>query len=161
NGATNPDYSLTIHAPVPPPPDTYEPNDDSAHATNLGTVGGQLVIPNLSVNTGTDLDWFKFTLGAPATAGHYSVSIDFPAYFGQLFLQLFDANGNRIGLSVGAGNHEEISLTGLRAGTYYANVFGYTPVAGYGGDTNPYYQLTITAPLAPSPDPFEANGGNN
>jgi hypothetical protein len=40
-------------------------------------------------------------------------------------------------LSDGVGNHEQVSLAGLRAGTYYAVVYGYN------GATNPNYAMTF------------------
>lgn len=45
--------------------DASENNDTSATATNLGTISGLSTFPNLSTDSSTDADWFKF----PVTDG--------------------------------------------------------------------------------------------
>ncbi|MBN1827347.1 MAG: matrixin family metalloprotease [Candidatus Eisenbacteria bacterium] len=47
--------------------DPYENNDVMADATDLGTITDTLITENLSIDRGTDLDWFSFQMGGAVT----------------------------------------------------------------------------------------------
>ena len=59
NGATNGDYSLSISGPAIPP-DSYEPNDSFATATNLGAMGS-ITRGGLSIHAANNDDYFRVT----------------------------------------------------------------------------------------------------
>ncbi|MGA2497793.1 MAG: clostripain-related cysteine peptidase [Tepidisphaeraceae bacterium] len=151
NGATNPDYTLTINTPVVTlPPDAYEPNDTLAQASDLGTVSGARTIDGLTINTPTDQDLFKFTTVSQATSADY-VQINFADAQGDLDMALYDDAGNLLGKSNGTGNSETISLNGLAPGMYVTQIYGYN------GATN-QYSLTLQTPAASiAPDAWEPN----
>jgi hypothetical protein len=148
-GAINPDYRLTITAPGAAP-DRFEPNNGLAAATDLRAVQGVQRVDGLSIDAPGDVDWFAFTTVADARPGQ-SVRVDFNNAEGTLSLELDDASGTVIGRSTGPSDHQEISLIGRPAGTYYAKVSGAS--AGVAGVN---YSLTINAP-GQGPDPFEPN----
>jgi hypothetical protein len=85
------------------------------------------------------------------------VAIDFANAHGDLDLRLLDSRGQILRSSAGVGDRELIDLTGLVAGKYYVQVFGYA------GSYNPSYQLTLdaaaesAAPPAIPADAFEPN----
>jgi len=141
SGATNPNYSLVVEPPRPTNSlDPLEPNDTLATARDLGTLRGmQAPIPNLSIHSNTDLDFYKFTTTGAGAAGHF-VQIDFQHRSGDIDMQLLNSSGTQVGISNGTSDREMISLAGMAAGTYYIRVFGYN------GALNPSYSLTISAP---------------
>ncbi|MFI5381185.1 MAG: clostripain-related cysteine peptidase [Tepidisphaerales bacterium] len=151
NGATNPDYTLTIDTPVVTlQPDAYEPNDTLDQASDLGTVSGAKTIDSLTINTPTDQDLFKFTTVSQATSADY-VQINFANAQGDLDLALYDDAGNLLGKSNGTSDSETISLDGFAAGTYVAQIYGYN------GATN-QYSLTLQTPATSiAPDAYEPN----
>ncbi|HEY9647931.1 MAG TPA: clostripain-related cysteine peptidase [Chroococcidiopsis sp.] len=127
-------------------PDGYEINNTLGTATNFGTLQALNSFNNLSIDL-NDEDWFRFTTTETGTSGNY-VSADFLHVYGDVDIQLYDANGIFLSSSAGVGNREEISLLGLAASTYYVRVYGYNGVA------NPSYALTISAPGI-QPDNYE------
>ena len=150
DGATNPNYTLTINAPVATiTPDWAEPNNTQATAYNLGPVQGQQQWPNqqqgapLSIYQSGKDEWFAFTTAASATQGD-QVAIDFNSSLGALNLQVTNQSGNPLGQSISTSAGLTVSLAGLAAGTYYVHVFGVN------GATNPSYSLLISAPAATS-----------
>ncbi|WP_017715519.1 pre-peptidase C-terminal domain-containing protein [Kamptonema formosum] len=150
-GAENPNYSLNIWAPNQATlDDGYEDNDFLESATVLD-LQQQPSLNNLVILSGDD-DWFSFDMGATGQFGD-EVRIDFAGYLGDLDLQLYDADGNYISGSGGTGDSESVSLEGLAAGTYYAEVYG------YGGAENPNYSLSVVAPTggATLDDRYEEN----
>ena len=152
-GASNPTYTLSLSAtPAQSSGDRFENNDSATTATDLRTITGTLTETGLSIEA-ADPDWFRFTLGGPGSAND-ALSIAFSHGAGDLDLALFDASGSqRLGLSNGTGNAERVSLAGLPAGSYLAQVYGYDGVA------NPAYTLTIEAlpNTGLTPDRWEAN----
>jgi hypothetical protein len=132
--------------PVSPPPtttdDSYEENDTQATAYNLGTLTAAQTITGLKMADAAD--WYKFTISSTGTSSN-SVSIAFTHSQGDLDLKLYNASGTQIGISQGTTNSESISLSGLAAGTYYVQAYGYQ------GALNPSYSLTINPPAAASP----------
>ena len=151
NQSTSPNYSLWLNLPVAPIGDRFEPNNTFFTSKDLGTVTGLKQENNLSVNTITDEDWFKFTITGTTTDQNY-IGIDFDDS-GDLDISLYNANNQLIDFSSGISNSETISLGSLTAGTYYLQVYGYS------GSVNDY-NLTINAPGTASgivADRFEAN----
>ena len=140
-GATNPDYELTIFAPEEETllSDWAEDNDTREAAYNLRTVAGWNYWHELNVDPAGDDDWFVFTTIGSSYFDHH-VSIDFLHSLGDLDLELYDINGSLIQGSYGATNQEHISLQGLEAGNYFIRILGNQ------GATNPDYELTIFAP---------------
>jgi hypothetical protein len=152
NGAGNPSYTLAISAaPVTVAADRFEDNDTASTATDLRTISGTVTESTLTIEP-SDVDWYKFTLGAPGRADD-KLSIAFTHSLGDLDLELYASNGTtRLSNSNGVGNGEELSLNGLAAGAYYARV------AGYSGVSNSSYALTVrVTPINTTGDRFENN----
>ncbi len=147
-GETNPDYTLTIDAPTGLVPDAFEPNDDPANPTALGTLTGTQQWDNLSVATASDRDFYRFDLSAGASSEHF-VRLDFDANLGDIDMVLFNDSGQVVGQSLGVTGREQISLDGLASGSYILAVFGNRDA------TNPKYKMTIQAPGA------DASGDGN
>ncbi|MEW6358544.1 MAG: FG-GAP-like repeat-containing protein [Planctomycetota bacterium] len=142
NGATNPDYTLTIDVPGIAY-DWAEVNDSLATAYNLREVENvnshvDLTFDAWDAAATTAGDWFRFEIVAPGAAAN-EVRIDFSNAQGDLDLALYDSVGTLLDYSEGATDSESVSLNGLAAGVYYAQVYSY-------GDTNPGYRMTINAP---------------
>lgn len=136
-GAINPEYTLTVNAPVVPVEDQFEQNDTRGTASNLGTMVSAATIANLALLDSHD--WYRFSTTTAGTVGN-SVGISFLNAKGNLNLELYNASGTKIGSSSGSGNSELISLAGRAAGTYYVHVLGKT------GAHNANYSLTINPP---------------
>jgi len=137
--STNPDYWLTLNTPEPLESDFAEPNDSLSQAYDLRAIEGQETIDGLSINVAGDIDWFRFETVARGTDWH-NVSIAFSHDIGDLDLALYNAGGELITSSEGVDGYEMISLDGLPAGEYYAEVWGFEH------DTNPEYLLSFSAP---------------
>lgn len=144
--ATNPSYELAIDGPTPGSllqPDALEANDTLATATNLGALTGTGNLwQTLNISPAGDQDWFQFTTAATGTVNDF-VQINFNHGAGDLALTMYDSTGNFLSQTNGAIDHELVSLQGLAAGTYYAQV------SGVNGATNPNYTLGIHAPSQP------------
>ena len=106
------------------------------------------LVPDLSIHTNADKDWFKFELNQDGETGQF-IAINFDHDLGDLQLELFEAfdtNANTtetqyqkylVELANGDGDTEQISLAGLAQGEYYIRV---------SGEVNPNYNLTLSAP---------------
>ncbi len=142
-GTSGGSYSWHVDGPsIGASDDSYENNDSSSQAPNLGTLSGSKTVSGLVMADGAD--WFRFTTSAASTSAN-SVSLAFQHAQGDLDLELYNASGLRLGLGDGTANGESISLNGLVAGTYYVRVYGYN------GATNPSYGLAISPPTTSSP----------
>jgi hypothetical protein len=124
--------------------DSFESNDTSSQAADLGTLATPRTVSNLVMADAND--WYRFTTTATGTSTH-SLMVSFLHAQGDLDVELYSASGQRLGLANGTGNSETISLNGLAAGTYYVRVYGYR------GVLNPSYTLSVLPPTAPSGDP--------
>lgn len=114
--------------------DAFEENDTRSTAYNLGTLTAQQTWTGLKM--ADSQDWYKFsTTGTGTTSSQ--VQISFTHTEGDLDLRLYNSSGTEIRRSDGSTNTETVSLNGLAAGTYYAQVYGYN------GVFNPDYTLTI------------------
>ena len=116
--------------------DRFEQNDTLDKATLLAPVNGAINQQNLVIKSGDD-DYFQFDIPSSLEADS-ALSISFQHNQGDLDLELLNSEGTIVGSSATVGNQESISLEGLAAGTYKARV------SGYGGASNPNYNLTIT-----------------
>lgn len=116
--------------------DAFENNDTRATAYNLGALSGTQTIGSLAMNDSAD--WFRFSLSAAGTAGA-RVAISFSHAQGDLDLRLYSSAGALLRTSDGTSGSESVSLSGLAAGTYYAQVYGYR------GARNPNYSMTLAA----------------
>ncbi|MFO0928452.1 MAG: clostripain-related cysteine peptidase [Gemmataceae bacterium] len=156
NGALSPGSALTVTPPPELIADRFEPNDSRLTATPLDTVRGTQTWDGLSVHAANNEDWFSFSTIAAATFGN-AVRIDFQNALGDLDLRLYDSNYRLLAASAGGHDGEQVSLAGLPAGTYYAQVFGYN------GAVQPSYQLVISAPASSvvQPDRIDQSAPNN
>jgi hypothetical protein len=153
NNATNPNYDLTISAPLANGADSFESNNSFSTAYNLNNQiapsqqGRQVVTLGtdpeefLSIHNGSDVDWFKFTIAGAGQQGHYA-AISFDHTLGDLDLQLYNSSNTLLKTSAGVANAHSVDLKGLSAGTYYLRVYGHN------GEVNPSYTLTVDAPFA-------------
>lgn len=149
-GATNPSYTLDIHAPQLAVADWTEPHETLAAAFDLREVQGLFSATGLSIHQGTDQDWFRMQTAARIVFDSMA-RIDFSHARGNLELRLYNAAGTELDASTTANDFEEVGLAGLAAGTYYLRV------SGTGGAVNPDYTLRVTAPAAPRPDWLEGH----
>ena len=134
--------------------DTYEPNntresvdarpEGGPNSPNLGPVNPERTVQSLSIESATDVDFFKFYANHTGGAGDL-VQIQFTHASGDLDLELLNGSGASVAVSQGTGNSELISLSGLPEGWYYARVFGKN------GATNASYQLTVNPPQNGAP----------
>src|SRR4051812_36834473 len=140
-------YTWTIDGPsgtTTPTDDAFENNDTLSTAYNLGTLTASRTVNPLIM--ADSADWFRFTTSATGTSAN-TVAITFSNTQGNLQLALYNSSGVQVASSLGTGNTETVSLSGLSAGTYYVDVFGAS------GAFNPNYSLTITPPTTVTPPP--------
>ena len=141
-GSTNPLYSLQFQMPEKTiPPDSLEPNDSQADATELDGYNGTANLPGLSIQPG-DQDYFQFDISATMTQDDV-IAVSDPT---DLRLEVLDKNGNRVLPRSGQAVGGSVDPTGLPAGHYYILVFGATP------QTDTRYDLQFHTPT-PSAGP--------
>ena len=115
--------------------DRFEPNNSASAATPLGTIGTS-VQAGLSINTGTDQDWFSFTAASSGSA-----TILMQAASGDIDLALYNSAGtSQLAISQSSGSTESITYNFVQGTTYLIKVYGYS-----GASTN-NYSLTATVP---------------
>ena len=159
SGETNPEYTLTIDAPLDhdPDPDRLEDNDTLETATSLrsdaesGTLSGDITLPGLSIHSDSDVDFFSFTTVAPGTTAQ-GLTIEYRHGDGDLLLELLDANGGLVAATTGHGGHADLSLDEIPAGSWYARV------SGHEGQTNSY-DIQFDLPHAEPPTGGEEGTG--
>ena len=132
NGATNPDYTLTLDTPEAVPT-AGQGNDTPSTALDLGEIQGEQTIDNpndpLSITTGEQI-WYKFTTAGPGRAGHY-VSLSYNQAAGPLVIELYDdgilTNPNEpyLAQANSFGDTETISLNRCRRAPTICAVYGY------------------------------------
>ncbi|VXD15184.1 Peptidase C11 clostripain [Planktothrix serta PCC 8927] len=133
--------------------DSLEEDDTRETATpiSLGYYGN---IANIQSN---DPDWYRFDLPGNQDPSS-NITINFQNSLGDLDFYLYDQNNSLVGSSTsGSNDTESIPLSGLGAGTYYAQVIGWA------GATNPNYELTLNATTGGSTgtdDRYETNEQN-
>lgn len=116
-------------------PDSREPNNTFATATDLGT--GDKTITGLNINTSTDVDYFKWRSTGSGVA---TFDVDFLQARGDIDFAVYDANQNLLGSSSGLGDGETVSLAVTNNQTLYLKVLGFN------GQVNSAYSLTIDGP---------------
>jgi hypothetical protein len=143
-GSRTGSYHWLVDGPydVPIQDDLFEENDSKAQAANLGTITETLAVSGLAM--ADSQDWFRFNLSGQGGDSSY-VSIQFANSQGDLDLRLYDSAGRLRKSSERLSDSERISLSGLQAGTYYVQAFGFR------GDMNPSYTLTIEPALVSLP----------
>ena len=114
-------------------PDRHEPNDSFGSATNVNSVGLN-DLDNLSIDTGNDDDFFRYT---PAANGGLEINALFSHAAGDIDLEVYDSGFNLIGSSTSVTNNEQVNVTVSGGSTYYIKVFGFQQ------ETNPNYDLDI------------------
>lgn len=97
-------------------PDSFEPNQSSPNAT---TVQHGVDYCQLSICSG-DVDWLELT-----TTGSFTAKITFFQAQGDLELEIYSGiTGNYVTGSYSADDNEQVTVTGVAAGTYWARVYG-------------------------------------
>ena len=97
---------------------------------------------SLSIHSGTDVDFFKFTTVATGTAAN-DIRMNLNNANGNLDMELLRSDGTTvISRAATTSNIETLSLNGLAAGTYYVRVYGVS------GARN-LYNLEFNAPTPP------------
>ncbi len=149
NGATNPDYALSITGtPTTIAADSYEPNGSREFASRLGT--GDHTLTNLTIHTAGDSDYYRWT--APA-AGVLNVDALFQHAIGDLDLEVYDTDqpgATPAAASRSADDNEHVALAVDQGHTYFIRVFGFN------GALHHSYSLVIDGPDVPA-DRFEPN----
>ncbi|MGI0483228.1 clostripain-related cysteine peptidase [Geminocystis sp. CENA526] len=170
--STSPNYSLTLQAPlsgfepdvVTILPDWAEANDDFGTAYNLATylvsgatnsnIRGEQSFENLNVHEAGNDDWFKLT---SVGNGDLEVTISFDHSLGDLDLEIYDSNQQKLSHSLGNENSESVKITATAQAEYFIRVFGEDGQ----NITSPNYSLRISAPRNEperiSPDIYEVN----
>ncbi|MBQ9873071.1 MAG: hypothetical protein IJM30_01285 [Thermoguttaceae bacterium] len=87
--------------------DRFEPNDLSDEAIDLGAVVGGNRFDALNLHSGSDVDWYKFS---PSPSEGAELAIELTGSDANLSVELFDAEGNRVAVSIGALGVETISV---------------------------------------------------
>jgi hypothetical protein len=105
-------------------PDGDEDNDTIETASNLGAFTGTLLRTDRTIDSGEDVDWYRFTTQQTGTSSH-KVRIDFTHTEGDLALALYRSDGTLIQQVDTTGKSEEIKLTGLVQGHYYLKVLSH------------------------------------
>jgi len=120
--------------------DAYENNDAMTEARSLGNLAAVTTIKNLVM--ADKADWYSFNVADSLTA---AVNLEFSHASGDLDLKIFTASGKQVGASISRTDAESVSLKGLRAGTYYIQVFGKN------GAQNPNYAMFVNPGVATPP----------
>ncbi|MDA9854578.1 clostripain-related cysteine peptidase [bacterium] len=125
-GATSPNYSVTSTLtldPLPDNADAYERNDSFETAYGLGSISAaQTAVTSSNFHSSSDEDFYSFSLNGSQSLGIEAV---FAHSDGDLDIELLDSNGNWIDASTTGSDNEYLSLSGLAAGTYTLNAYGY------------------------------------
>lgn len=139
-GAIN-SYDLTFE---PVTADRFEANDTLQTATGLGQVTTR-VVNDLSISSGSDLDYFTFTAGQ---TGQLDLSVLFSHAAGDIDVQVLDANGGVLASADSVTDNEALSLNVVQGSTYAL------AVNGFAGATNDY-ALALAISASDSNDSFD------
>ena len=120
--------------------DAYENNDTKTEARSLGNLAAVNTFKNLAM--ADKADWYSFNVTDSLTA---AVNLKFTHANGDLDLKVFTTSGKQVGASLSRTDAESVSLKGLRAGTYYIQVFGKN------GALNPNYAMVVNPGVAAPP----------
>jgi hypothetical protein len=136
-------YTLIISGGTGIAADRFEPNDTLATATDFGTLGRR-VENDLTVDVPGDFDVYRFTAAA---SGPMTIDLAFLHAQGDLAMLLLNEADERLALSNGRGDGEQITYTVTEGETYFLEVQGYT------GAMSPHYDLIIDAPSGQAEPP--------
>ncbi len=130
-GNANTYYNLDLRAEIPAPPD-YSGNN-FYQARDIGVLGSNAQAYQDWVGWADRDDYYRFTLN-----GVQNLRLTLEGLNADADIAIFNIQGQRIGLSQNSGSDSEsLSLSGLSAGTYYAQVYRYSG--------NTYYNLNLRA----------------
>lgn len=144
-------------------PDAYEPNDADAqvlarpvggpNSPNLGPCGPTRLVENLTINTTTDRDRFRFYMPATGTSSDFVRAI-FNHSEGDLDMALYNSSGALLTRAESVSNDETISMNGRAAGWYTAEVYGWNgATAAYSLLVDPSANgAPSVTPIAPQTD---------
>ena len=121
--------------------DWSEGNDLFASGTNLFLQSGtNLIYPDLSLHQGSDVDWFRFSIGANATGTHQVRVVK--SGLTSVKIELLDANGLAVLRNHTSATLPLISFSGLVAGNYSLRI------SAADGNALENYSLVFDAPVA-------------
>ncbi len=147
SGATNKNYSLAWDTTPSIRPDRYESNNSRSSAERI--TGRSGIERNLTLHTGSDEDWFEFTLtGARKSNNHISIT---NGNSGEM-IEIYNNNGARV-----KSFQRSHNLSGLANGTYYAKVYSAVELPS----SNYTLSYDITPDPQPRPDRYEPNNTRN
>lgn len=159
--------------------DTFENNDFSGSANNLGELSGTRTFPDLSLDSQGDVDWIRF---ATSSGGSFSVTAtprggtyftgsqvgsNCPAGFQitgdvqDISLDLIAANGTSVLASSNAGSYgvtEQIDFAIPSSGTFFVRVRSLSQLPANGGNEIQLYGLQMS--YSAQGCPGDANGDN-
>lgn len=115
-GASSAYSSTQTFTTLVPCPDTLEPNNSVANAAVVNVP----VVINALIASGSDLDYYRFTLpeGATLDLALYGLPDDYD-------LRLLNAGGTQLAISQNGGTSSEFISYAAAAGTYHAYVYGW------------------------------------
>lgn len=126
--------------PNSPPPDRLEPNNSTSAASVL--TGETQTVSGLSIHSGSDRDFFKFTSRGTGTS---DVALQFSHSTGDLTLRLLNSSGAAIATAASSTNNESLSAELTRGSVYYVEV------TSVGSQVNGNYTLTVDPPKPAAP----------
>ncbi|EYF06945.1 hypothetical protein [Chondromyces apiculatus] len=147
-------YNLSINLNVPVGPDTNEPNNTCAMATDGGPLPVSLL--DQSLDTATDEDWFSFEVDAAAVGGTFTVATLPGDAQTDTMIEVFGPDDCSVALSepIDDNYHESYTSDALTApGTYFVRVSN-SPTTT---NTGMAYDLSVTVDLPTAPDVHEPN----
>lgn len=153
SGKTQSSYSMTVSLQPTEKiaADWAEPNDSASTTRDLREIEGSRIVDGLSLHSSTDTDWFSFQTIAVGTDSDY-VRIDGLDNSGDIDIKLYSNAGVELRKSESSSRSEQLSLSGLAAGSYKIQV------TGYKGSTAALYSMLIVAPnQRVEPDGLEPN----
>jgi hypothetical protein len=131
--------------------DWSETNSLAATATNLyQQSGANIIYTDLSLSRADDVDWFRFSIGATATAAHQIRLTKEGA--SAVKLELYDSKGSTLLRSHTSTTTPTLTLNGLAASSYMLKVSAADAIAVS------RYSLAVDAPVATTL--LDRTGGN-
>lgn len=153
SGKTQSSYSMTVSLQPTEKisADWAEPNDSVSNPRDLREIEGSRMVEGLSLHSSSDSDWFSFQTIATGTESDY-IRIDGLDNSGDIDIKLYSNAGVELRKSESSSRSEQLPLSGLAAGSYKIQVFGYR------GSTAALYSMLIVAPnQRVEPDGLEPN----
>ncbi|MCC6124661.1 MAG: right-handed parallel beta-helix repeat-containing protein [Pirellulales bacterium] len=101
-------------------PDRFQGNHAQGSATPLG-VGPGLHVDGMSIHSANEEDWYSFELLRPDSV---DVDVRYTRVHGNIDLEVYDAQGVKLGESKTDKDRDLVSLINVPAGTYFLRVLG-------------------------------------